>query len=236
MRGTVHRSHAASRGLAAAGLLVSSPVLAIAGLVIKLSSPGPVLFRAARVGVDGRPFTMYKLRTMHQPVAVGGARITGGRDSRVFRSGRWLRRAKIDELPQLLNVVLGDMAIVGPRPEDPSIVSDHYTDFMRGSLSVLPGLTSPGSLTYYADEVQLPGDPEEAERLYLEQLLPRKVALDVLYIQHRSWRYDLEIIVRTVAAMLGFHQLFVGHQQWEWTEAETLLSGHGSVPVPGAAT
>jgi len=227
-------SHAAGRAVAAAGLVVSSPVLAIAGLVVKLSSPGPVLFRTVRVGVAGRPFTMYKLRTMHQPVVVGRARITGGRDARVFRSGRWLRRTKLDELPQLLNVVLGDMAIIGPRPEDPSIVADHYTAFMRDSLSVLPGLTSPGSLTYYADEMRLPDDPEQAERLYLDQLLPRKVALDVLYIRHRSWRYDLEIVVRTVAAMLGFHGLFLARQRWERAEAESLLRRHQPVPATGA--
>jgi len=214
------------RILAGFGLAAASPVLALAGAAIKASSSGPVLFRACRVGLYGRRFTMFKLRTMHRrPVSV--ARITGGRDPRVFPAGRWLRRFKVDELPQLVNVVRGDMALVGPRPEDPAIVAEHYSPLMLETLSVLPGLTSPGSLSYFADERSLPDDAEKAERLYVSVLLPHKIALDLVYVRHRSWRYDVELVVRTVASMAGLSTLFRRRQEWERAEAGRLLETAG---------
>lgn len=212
-----------SRLVAAVGLLVCAPVLALAAVAVKASSRGPVLFRTARVGRGGEEFTMLKLRTMH-PGPVSTSRITGGRDARVFPAGRLLRRSKVDELPQLVNVLRGDMVLVGPRPEDPLIVRAHYTPFMLQTLSVAPGLTSPGSLGYYADETALPDDPREAQRVYLSELLPRKIALDVAYLRSRSWRYDLEVLLRTAAAMIGIHGLFPLHRIWESAQADKLLA------------
>jgi lipopolysaccharide/colanic/teichoic acid biosynthesis glycosyltransferase len=220
-------AHVTSRTAAAAALLLVSPVLLLAALAIKLTSKGPVLYPAARVGRGGRPFVMLKLRTMNggQARGQGPQRITGGQDSRVSLVGRWLRRLKIDELPQLANVVRGDMALVGPRPEDPSIVADFYTPFMLATFAVLPGLTSPGSLDYFTREEQLPADPGEAERLYVATLLPRKVALDLVYVHHRCRRYDLQLLVRTLACLIGFHTLFRRQQARESAHADELLVG-----------
>src|SRR5664279_3229712 len=122
--------HPLSRAISALALVVLSPIIVVTAAVIKLSSRGPLLFRAIRVGKSGESFVMLKFRTMREPVLGEAARITGGHDSRVFPVGRALRRLKLDELPQLANVVRGDMVLVGPRPEDPSVVADFYTPFM----------------------------------------------------------------------------------------------------------
>jgi lipopolysaccharide/colanic/teichoic acid biosynthesis glycosyltransferase len=233
--GSAPGRHVLGRVFALASLTCSSPLLAAAAVAVKVSSRGPVLFRAARAGLGGRPFSMLKFRTMHV-APTGGARITGGRDPRVFPVGRLLRRFKLDELPQLANVVAGHMAIVGPRPEDPSIVAEHYTPLMMESLTVLPGLTSPGSLAYYAEESSLPDDPELAERVYLTSLLPRKIARDLVYVRHRSWRYDAELVVRTVASVVGWHGAFARRRQWEEEQAEILLRNQaGAAPAAKAS-
>lgn len=183
--------------LAVPALIILSPVLIVAALGVRLSSPGPVIYKAQRIGLHGRPFTMYKFRTMH--VDHGGFRsaITAAVDPRVFPLGTWLRKAKIDELPQLWNVVIGDMSIVGPRPEDPRIVRDHYTDEQRETLNVRPGLSSPGSIFYYTEgEALLQGS--DPERLYVEKLLPTKLALDLAYTRNLSLGYNVKVIVRTI--------------------------------------
>lgn len=237
---SVNRLHLLSRVIAAAALVALSPVLLIAALVIKISSRGPLLFPATRVGLAGQPFTMLKFRTMRQAPSPGAQRITGARDARVFPAGRWLRRLKIDELPQLTNVVRGDMVLIGPRPEDPSIVADYYTPFMRQTLEVMPGLTSPGSLDYFGRERGLPVDPAEAESVYASTLLPRKIALDLVYVRNRCWKYDLQLVVRTVALMAGVRPLFPKRCAWERVEAGSLLSGTDRAamlpPVAGAPT
>jgi lipopolysaccharide/colanic/teichoic acid biosynthesis glycosyltransferase len=186
--------------LAALGLALVAPVLALAALGIRLSSPGPVLYRARRVGRGGSCFTMYKLRTMHQRQPGQASRITGQDDPRVFPLGGLLRRTKIDELPQLFNVLRGDMSLVGPRPEDPDIVERHYTPLLRETLAVRPGLASPGSLYHYThgDALLAGGDPETA---YVERLLPLKVALDVVYVRHASLHSDVRIIGRTLSTI-----------------------------------
>lgn len=183
--------------LAVPALIILSPVLIVAALGVRLSSPGPVIYKAQRIGLHGRPFTMYKFRTMH--VDHGGFRsaITAAVDPRVFPLGTWLRKAKIDELPQLWNVVIGDMSIVGPRPEDPRIVRDHYTDEQRETLNVRPGLSSPGSIFYYTEgEALLQGS--DPERLYVEKLLPTKLALDLAYTRNLSLGYNVKVIARTI--------------------------------------
>jgi lipopolysaccharide/colanic/teichoic acid biosynthesis glycosyltransferase len=186
--------------LAALGLVLTAPLLGIAALGIRLASPGPVFYRARRVGKDGTLFTMYKLRTMHLGPGLSTSRITGHADPRVFRFGRWLRRAKLDELPQLVNVLRGDMAIVGPRPEDPAIVARHYTALERETLRVRPGLASPGSLFHYTDGERWLGNADP-ERDYVDRLMPLKLALDVVYVRGASLRYDLRVIGRTAWAI-----------------------------------
>src|SRR2546422_763278 len=130
--------------LAALAAIVAAPLVALAAVGIRLSSAGPVLYRAERVGRDRRPFIMFKLRTMHLRRRSDSSRITGARDPRVFPFGAWLRAVKVDELPQLWNVLRGEMALVGPRPEDPAIVARHYDALGRETLTVRPGLPRPG--------------------------------------------------------------------------------------------
>lgn len=210
-------------------LLAAAPLLAIAALGTKLTSRGPVLYRATRAGANGVPFTMYKLRSMHVDAGAGGP-ITGAGDPRVFPWGRMLRRLKLDELPQLLNVVRGDMSLVGPRPEDLEIVRSHYTPFMWESLTVRPGVTGPGSLDYFAKEDQLPPDAESAHELYLRELLPRKIALDLAYVRHQSIGYYLQLALRTVLGVARLSGLFARKARWEQAQADKWLS-----ETPGAA-
>jgi lipopolysaccharide/colanic/teichoic acid biosynthesis glycosyltransferase len=186
---------------AAAALLVAAPLIGIAAIGIKLTDPGPVFFRARRVGYLGREFTMFKLRTMrHEEGGEGGPVITGARDDRVSTIGKLLRRTKIDELPQLFNVLRGDMAIVGPRPEDPVIVRQHYSSAELETLGVRPGLASPGSLYQFTsgDKLLTGKDPEAR---YVDKLLRMKLALDRVYIRHASLRSDVAIIGRTLWAI-----------------------------------
>ena len=161
-------------------LIVGAPILAAAAIGIRLSSPGPVLYRAQRVGRGASQFVMYKFRTMH---IRSGPVITAMRDSRIFAFGSLLRRLKIDELPQFFNVLRGDMSIVGPRPEDPMIVSKSYSREDHETLSVLPGLLSPGSIYYYTHGEQLVGNGDDPTTTYLEVALPIKLALDRVYVQ-----------------------------------------------------
>lgn len=185
------------RAIALVALVAVAPLLLCCAAVIRLTSPGPVLYRARRVGRGGREFVMLKLRTMHVNADTGG-RITSRNDDRVFSTfGAWLRRIKVDELPQLWNVVRGDMAIVGPRPEDPAIVRRYYAGEHIEVIRVLPGLASPGSLyaSTHGDQA-LPDS--DTERHYIERVLPITLALDLFYVRHASLSYDLRIVLRTV--------------------------------------
>ncbi len=199
--------------VAAILLVLAAPLILLGMLAIKLTSPGPVFYRCTRVGRSGRAFTMYKLRTMHVATPSGGAagsRITGSDDPRVFTAGRLLRRAKIDELPQLFNVLRGEMSLVGPRPEDPALVRRHYAAEHLETLRVRPGLASPG--TIYATthgEAHLTGpNPEIA---YAQQVLPIKLALDTVYVRRASTWYDIRLLcraVKTVGLMLAGRREF----------------------------
>ncbi len=189
-------------------LAVLAPLLLIVALAIRRVSPGPALYRARRVGRHGRLFTMYKFRTMHAQAA--GGLITARDDQRIFPLGRWLRRLKLDELPQLLNVVKGEMALVGPRPEDPAIVDAHYTPQQRETLRVRPGLASPGSLFNYTHGEKMLVEGTAAAR-YIEQLLPLKLALDLVYVREASLAYDLLLIVRTLSVIV---QILLGRQHF----------------------
>jgi len=192
---------------AAVALVVTAPLIGLAAVGIKLTDPGPVFFRARRLGYLGREFTMLKLRTMKVGGGSGGSGrsgpvITALNDSRVSTIGRILRRTKIDELPQLFNVLRGDMAIVGPRPEDPAIVHQHYSSADLETLGVRPGLASPGSLYQFTS-----GDPllhaDDPEAHYVDKLLKTKLALDRVYIQRASLRRDVGIIGRTLWTIGG---------------------------------
>jgi lipopolysaccharide/colanic/teichoic acid biosynthesis glycosyltransferase len=187
----------------ALALVASVPILIVAALGIRLSSPGPVLYRAIRAGRRGRLFTMYKLRTMEvrEPLLADSV-ITAARDPRVFPFGALLRRSKVDELPQLFNVLRGEMTVVGPRPEDPKVVAQHYTPEQWETLDVPPGLTSPAAL-YSTTHGESWLSEREAERDYYEHLLPLKLALDRVYVRHASLGYDLGVIARTVQVVAG---------------------------------
>jgi lipopolysaccharide/colanic/teichoic acid biosynthesis glycosyltransferase len=187
----------------AVALVASLPILAIAALGIRLSSRGPVLYRATRAGRRGKLFTMYKLRTMEvRAPVVEDSVITASDDKRVFPFGALLRRSKIDELPQLFNVLRGDMTFVGPRPEDPKVVAQHYTPEQWETLDVPPGLTSPGAL-YSTTHGERWLSQAAAERDYYEHLMPLKLALDRVYVRHSSVFYDLGVIARTAMVVTG---------------------------------
>jgi lipopolysaccharide/colanic/teichoic acid biosynthesis glycosyltransferase len=184
------------------GLALVAPILALAAVAIRLASPGPVIYRARRAGVGGRPFIMFKLRTMQTRPGRFGGPITRVDDPRVFPLGRLLRSTKIDELPQLVNIFRGEMSLIGPRPEDPELVARYYAPLHRETLTVRPGLTSPGSLYHdtHGDQVLAAGDPEAR---YVEWLLPMKLALDLTYVRRASLTYDLALVWRTLVTIAG---------------------------------
>jgi lipopolysaccharide/colanic/teichoic acid biosynthesis glycosyltransferase len=168
-------------------------------LLVRLSSRGPVFFRQERVGKDGRPFRIYKFRTMR--LNSGGPQVTGRTDPRITPIGALLRHWKLDELPQLINVVRGEMALVGPRPEVPRYVA-HYTPEQREVLSVPPGITGVVQLEYRHEE-ELLRDAADPEALYLQEILPAKLALDLKYIRQRSAWTDLRLMAATIRRVLG---------------------------------
>jgi lipopolysaccharide/colanic/teichoic acid biosynthesis glycosyltransferase len=184
--------------VAAAALILTAPVLVAAIVAIRLESKGHPIYRQRRVGKDGRPFDVLKLRTMVAGAeSMGsGLAVTEG-DARITRVGALLRRTSIDELPQLVNVLRGDMAIIGPRPTVPVQV-DQYTERQRGRLAILPGLTGWAQVN---GRTSLPWD--------------ERIELDLWYIEHRSWRLDLMILVRTVAIVLGGDGLYRGDAGWK---------------------
>jgi lipopolysaccharide/colanic/teichoic acid biosynthesis glycosyltransferase len=182
------------------GLILLSSLFLFVGLLIKLDSPGPVFYRALRVGKDNQPFRLYKFRSMVSDADRRGPGITTTGDSRVTSVGRALRRYKIDEFPQLINVLKGEMSLVGPRPEDPRYVK-HYTPEQRKVLSLRPGITSPASLHYRDEETLLGG--QDWEKVYLEQVLPHKLAIELDYLNRRTLWTDLDIILQTLWAVVA---------------------------------
>jgi lipopolysaccharide/colanic/teichoic acid biosynthesis glycosyltransferase len=183
--------------VAAVVVIVTSPLTGLLALAVKLDSPGPAFYRPIRVGKDGRPFRLLKLRTMIDGADRVGLPLTGAGDTRVTRLGRYLRRLKVDELPQFVNVLRGEMSIVGPRPEHPDFVA-LYTSAQRRLLSVPPGITSPASIQYGNEESLLGGD---VRQVYLERVMPAKLALELEYLDQRSFLGDLRVILRTAKLM-----------------------------------
>ena len=188
--------------LATAALVILGPALLLLALAVKLESRGPAIFRQVRIGRDGVPFEMLKFRTMrHEPEKTT---ITmGGRvDPRVTRLGRLLRRTHLDEMPQLINVVRGEMALVGPRAEIPLFV-EVYTPAQREVLRVRPGMTGPGQLDYAHRFEPLLDGADDPNRVYVEQILGPKLELDLAYVRERSLRVDLALIARTILVVMG---------------------------------
>ena len=181
-----------------AALVVLSPVLAVCAIAVVVDNPGPALFRQTRVGLGGEEFQILKFRSMRRG---DGLQITAGTDSRITRVGKVLRATKLDELPQLVNVVRGDMSLVGPRPEVPKYVDQWPADARAEILSVRPGITDPGSIAFRHEEVELAA-AADPERHYVDVILPKKVALYVGYVRSRTFFGDLALIFRTFAAVL----------------------------------
>lgn len=182
------------------GIVLLTPVWLFVALVIALDDGRPVIFRQQRVGLAGRMFDVLKFRTMVRNAEQQGQLTTSGRDPRITRSGRWLRKYKLDELPQLFNVLKGDMSLVGPRPEVQFYV-DRYNAHQQKVLTVRPGITDPASLTFI-DENELLATADDPQRMYLDEILPRKVALQLDYVENRSFWGDLKIIGLTVLRII----------------------------------
>ena len=180
------------------GLIFLSPLLIVLALSIKLSDGGPILYRARRVGLRGKVFFLYKFRTMVVDADRKGAAITGKDDSRVTPVGRFLRKTKLDELPQLFNVIRGQLSLVGPRPEDPRYTR-LYDPEQRRILEIRTGITSPASLQF-KDESSLLSGPDW-EETYVKKVLPRKIALDLEYFGSNTFWTDFLLILRTIGGI-----------------------------------
>jgi lipopolysaccharide/colanic/teichoic acid biosynthesis glycosyltransferase len=187
--------------LSSLGLLTLAPMLLLIAVLIKLDTPGPIMFRQERVGRFGRPFRIHKFRTMRHEPAGQGPQITVGADRRITRVGGFLRASKLDELPQLLDVWLGDMSLVGPRPEVPRYVAHYPAGLREKVLSVRPGITDIASIEYRDESAVLAraADPEHA---YVHEVLPHKLALAARYVERSSLWLDVWLIWRTVVAIV----------------------------------
>jgi lipopolysaccharide/colanic/teichoic acid biosynthesis glycosyltransferase len=180
-------------------LCFAGPLLILLGAVIALTSPGPIIFRQSRVGLYGRLFTLYKLRTMH--ISVAGPQVTAHDDHRTTELGRLLRKTKLDELPELWNVFKGDMSIVGPRPEVPRYV-DVSNEMWQEVLCARPGITDPVTLKLRNEEVLLGGVKGDRERYYLEKLQPYKLQGYKEYFENRGFWSDISVLWKTAVAVI----------------------------------
>ncbi len=183
------------------GLVLLSPIFLLCAACVKASSCGPVFFIQNRTGLGGRPFPMYKFRTMRVGADREGSPITRSGDSRILPMGRWLRKAKLDELPQLWNVLKGDMSLVGPRPEVPEFTVG-YTSEQRSVFAVRPGITDPASI-YYRDEEQVLARASDPDYAYRNVVLPHKLQLGAQYIRDLSLGHDLRVIFRTLVEIVN---------------------------------
>lgn len=187
---------------AVGGLLLFSPLLLVLALAIKLDSPGPVFFRQERVGRNGRPFRIHKFRTMRVTAERDGPQITvGAADARITRVGRWIRARRFDELAQLIDVLKGDMSIVGPRPEVPRYVALYPAEARAKVLSVKPGITDPAALAF-RNEGELLARAADPEREYVEVILPAKLRHAMDYAERATVWTDLRLIGRTLRVLV----------------------------------
>ena len=181
-------------------LLVLWPVLLLIALAIKIDDPGPVFYRQVRVGRNGKEFRIYKFRTMVVDADKKGLAITVGRDNRITRMGRILRKTKLDELAQLINVFTGEMSFVGPRPEVPKYVN-MYTPYQRQVLLVRPGITDYASIAYRNENDLLAG-AEDPEKMYIDVIMPDKIELNMKYLHEISPLADIRLILSTIVAVI----------------------------------
>ena len=207
------------------GLAAGAPVFACVALAVRLDGPGPIFFRQWRVGRHGELFRIHKFRTMIVRHAGEGAAITAATDPRITRVGRWLRRSKLDELPQLWDVLRGKMSLVGPRPEVPQYVALYPPDDARVVLSVRPGMTDPVSLLL-RDEQSLLASAPSPEWYYETVLLPAKLLISRRYVQSRSLASDVRVIFLTLRALAGRPTVITA-----WGHAEDFAP-----PAPSPAT
>ena len=182
------------------GLLILSPLFLVLALWIKCDSPGPILYRQRRVGRGNKDFWLFKFRSMRVGADKAGLITIGGHDPRVTRSGYYIRKYKLDELPQLINVFCGNMSLVGPRPEVRKYV-DLYTSEQLKVLQVRPGITDPASIRY-RNENELLSQVSDPERYYRDVIMPDKLRINLEYITHASFKNDLQIIFHTFFAIL----------------------------------
>jgi lipopolysaccharide/colanic/teichoic acid biosynthesis glycosyltransferase len=185
---------------ASLGLLLLAPLLIGIALWIKLDSRGPVFFRQQRVGRFGAPFRIHKFRSMRADAPQAGPQITVGADARITRAGHFLRRSKLDELPQLFDVLAGHMSLVGPRPEVPRYVAMYPPALREKVLSVRPGITDPASIMY-RDESTLLARAANPERVYVEQIMPAKLRCAAEYVDHMSLLNDVRLIGATLRSL-----------------------------------
>jgi len=184
-----------------AGLVVLGPVLLIVALLIKLDDGGSVFFRQERVGRAGRAFRVWKFRTMIPDAERRGGALTVGDDPRTTRVGRWLRHSKVDELPQLFNVLAGEMSLVGPRPEVPCYVARYSAD-QRRVLDLVPGITDPASIAYRR-ESELLARAADPERYYVTAVMPDKIRINLTYAAHANRWTDLKVVLETLGRLHG---------------------------------
>ena len=188
-------------GGAMIALLLLSPFFLFASLLAKLQSRGPVFYKAKRVGKDEVLFEMYKFRTMIVNADTLGGSLTTYRDTRITSIGRFLRWTKLDELPNLINVIKGEMSLIGPRPEAPDYVK-HYTEIQKQVLQVKPGMTGPSQLANRNEEQKLKGQ-SDAEHYYITELMPKKLALDLHYVATRSIASDIGWLLKTLWVVIA---------------------------------
>jgi lipopolysaccharide/colanic/teichoic acid biosynthesis glycosyltransferase len=184
------------------GLVLLSPLFLLVGLFIKLDSPGPILFRQERIGKGFRPFRIYKFRTMVHDAHGRGGPITFGADPRITRLGQILRRTKIDEFPQLINVLRGEMSLVGPRPEVRSYVELFREDYQE-ILQVTPGITDLASMKY-REEAELLGQFDDPQAAYVKRILPEKINLGKEYVKRSSFFFDMKLILKTLLKLFCY--------------------------------
>lgn len=183
------------------GIVVLIPFFLLIAILIMLDSRGGVFYKQVRVGINGTDFKLFKFRSMRTDADKKGLLTVGGRDSRVTRMGYYIRKYKIDELPQLINVFIGDMSLVGPRPEVRRY-TDLYTNEQKKVLTVKPGITDYASIEY-SNENEILGKAENPEKVYIEEIMPAKLKLNLKYIKEQSFTTDIKIILKTIFKILS---------------------------------
>jgi lipopolysaccharide/colanic/teichoic acid biosynthesis glycosyltransferase len=187
-------------GVALLALPILAPLFVVVILAVLMETPGNPFYGGWRVGKDGKRFRMWKFRTMVKKADRVGTAITTRNDPRITRVGRFLRATKIDELPQFFNLLAGDLTLIGPRPEAPEFVNQ-YSPEQKQILKVKPGITGPTQLFYTVLEAKTVPDGKDAGRFYVEELMGKKLRLDLEYISRRTWRSDCRVVLQTVALM-----------------------------------